>query len=120
MSPKVVGAFIVSGMVIHMDDAKLKTLPRIAECLEGAQKLFCVVTNECDPPPTRFGYDDLTRKEKGLFCGISNGSPDCPGKRSPDLSGSFRTRRRSVWDIRPQTGISSGHRTAGFASSDRG
>ncbi len=52
-----------------MDNAKLKTLLRIAECLQGAQNLFCLVKSERYPLIqwilTRFGYNDMNPKEKG-------------------------------------------------------
>jgi len=58
-------------MVINMDDAKLKTLSQIEEFLKGSQDLFRVVKSERYPlvqrTLTRFGYDRLGRKEKGVL-----------------------------------------------------
>ena len=68
MSLKAVGSFIVTGMVIIMDDAKLKTLTQVEEFLKGEQGLFCVAKDERYPlvqrTLTRFGYEKLGRKEK--------------------------------------------------------
>ena len=58
-------------MVINMDDAKLKMLTQIEEFLKGPRHLFCVVKSERYPliqrTLTRFGYDRLGRKEKGIL-----------------------------------------------------
>ena len=68
MSLKAVGSFIVTGIVIIMDDAKLKTLTQVEEFLKGEQGLFCVAKDERYPlvqrTLTRFGYENLGRKEK--------------------------------------------------------
>ena len=70
MSLKAVGSFIVTGMVIIMDDAKLKTLTQIEEFLKGTAGTICVAKDERYPlvqrTLTRFGYEKLGRKEKGV------------------------------------------------------
>ena len=70
MSLKGIGSFIVSGMVIIMDDAKLKTLTQIEEFLKGTAGTICVAKDERYPMVqrtlTRFGYEKLGRKEKGV------------------------------------------------------
>ena len=57
-------------MVINMDEAKLKTLMQVEEFLKGIESLFCVVKEERYPfvqrTLTRFGYEKLGRKEKGV------------------------------------------------------
>ena len=57
-------------MVINMDEAKLKTLTQVEEFLKGIESLFCVVKEERYPfvqrTLTRFGYEKLGRKEKGV------------------------------------------------------
>ena len=70
MSLKEIESFIISGMVINMDDAKLKTLTQVEEFLKGIESLFCVIKDERYPfvqrTLTRFGYEKLGRKEKGV------------------------------------------------------
>jgi transposase InsO family protein len=61
----------MNGMVINMDDARLKTLTQIEEFLKGTDELFRVSREERYPlvqrTLTRFGYDKLARKEKGVI-----------------------------------------------------
>lgn len=70
MSLKAVGSFIVRGMVINMDDAKLKTLAQIDVFMKETEGVFCVAKEERYPlvqrTLTRFGYDKLVRKERGV------------------------------------------------------
>jgi len=60
-------SFIMDGMLINMDKARLKTLMQIEEFLKGVEKLFRVSREEWHPlvkrTLTRFGYDKLARKE---------------------------------------------------------
>jgi len=64
-------SFIMNGMVINMDDARLKTLKQIEEFLKGTEELFRVSREERYPlvqrTLTRFGYDKLVRKERGVI-----------------------------------------------------
>ncbi|EQD68843.1 integrase, catalytic region, partial [mine drainage metagenome] len=64
-------SFIMDGMVINMDDARLKTLTQIEEFLKGTDELFRVSREERYPlvqrTLTRFGYDKLARKGKGVI-----------------------------------------------------
>ena len=66
-----VKSFIMDGMVINMDDSKLKTLAQIEEFLRGTGELFHVSREERYPlverTLTRFGYGKLGRKEKGVI-----------------------------------------------------
>ncbi|EQD66153.1 Integrase catalytic region, partial [mine drainage metagenome] len=61
----------MDGMVINMDDCKLKTLTQIEEFLRGTGELFHVSKEERYPlverTLTRFGYEKLARKEKGVI-----------------------------------------------------
>jgi hypothetical protein len=61
----------MDGMVINMDDSKLKTLAQIEEFLRGTGELFHVSREERYPlverTLTRFGYGKLGRKEKGVI-----------------------------------------------------
>jgi len=61
----------MDGMVINMDDCKLKTLTQIEEFLRGTGELFPVSKEERYPlverTLTRFGYEKPARKEKGVI-----------------------------------------------------